>query len=134
MLLRIKIWLQNKLIWITSSYTLGIVFMSLINPNKLPSTSISISDKLLHTLAYAILILLWLSIVNLKSKLKVFFAVFLSLTLFGIILEVLQAWITTYRTADWADVIANTVGLIIGSILFELIRFKQKKPKGQHLL
>lgn len=127
MLHRIRTWLQNSLIWITGSYTLGIVFLSLINPSKLPSTNLNISDKLLHAFAYAILMLLWLNVFHLKNNLKLFFWIFLSLSVFGIILEVLQSWITTYRTGDWADVVANTIGLITGSLLFKLIIFKQKK-------
>lgn len=121
MLLRIRTWLQNKLIWIAGSYTLGIVYLSLINPSKLPSTSVSVSDKFLHALAYAVLILIWLSVFNLKNKQKVFFWVFICLTFFGIILEVFQSLVTSYRTADWGDVLANAVGLILGGLIFKLM-------------
>ncbi|XGA85186.1 VanZ family protein [Polaribacter sejongensis] len=40
---------------------------------------------------------------------------------FGIIIEVLQQTLTTYRTGDYKDAIANTVGILLGFIIFNLI-------------
>jgi VanZ family protein len=36
---------------------------------------------------------------------------------FGMLIEVLQGTLTTYRQPDWADVLANSIGVFIAFIL-----------------
>lgn len=40
---------------------------------------------------------------------------------YGIIIEVLQAWFTTYRQGDILDVLANTAGALLGGLVVKLI-------------
>jgi len=51
------------------------------------------------------------------------------LTLFGIIIEGLQGYVTQSRTPDWIDVFANFIGLIIGIITFKAFEIKLLKNK-----
>jgi len=44
------------------------------------------------------------------------------ISLFGIIIEVLQLTLTDYRAFDWFDVLANTAGVILGLLVFSLSR------------
>jgi glycopeptide antibiotics resistance protein len=50
--------------------------------------------------------------------------------LFGIIIEVLQFTITNYRTGDYFDVIANSGGVMFGSLVFNQL-FKKNSLKKQ---
>lgn len=51
---------------------------------------------------------------------KLFFAWLVAL-LMGSLMEVLQALFTTYRSGHWGDMIANTLGAIVGILLVRYI-------------
>jgi len=80
------------------------------------------TDKLLHGVAYFILTLLWLFyyVVKKSEILKYkwrFFNISVLVIVFGMLIEVLQGTLTTYRQPDWADVLANSIGVFIAFIL-----------------
>ncbi len=79
-------------------------------------------DKYLHFIAYFGLSTLWYFALRDRIQKKVFnFFVSLALILYGIILEVLQSGLTTYRTGDLYDALANTTGVLVGLVLFKRI-------------
>ena len=121
MLKHIKNCLLSNVLLIALTITLSIVFLSLFNTNRLPQTSIKVSDKLLHALAYLVLFWGWMAVFRKSKTLKTAFSLFLVLLFFGIIIELLQGNLTAYRTADWKDVVANTTGLVLGFISFRPI-------------
>jgi VanZ family protein len=43
-----------------------------------------------------------------------------SIIAFGIIIEYLQLYLTDYRSFDWWDVLANSVGVFLGITAFSL--------------
>jgi len=118
MLKLIKNWLQDKAVYIAVIITVTIVFLSLLNPSSIPTPSIHVSDKIMHTFAYFSLMLSWKFVFNKRRELRISIIIFFLLFLFGIVLELLQASLTTYRTADWRDVIANTIGLLMGLLMY----------------
>jgi len=91
---------------------------------------------MLHGLAYFILTLLWLFYYlmkksgNLNHKQK-FFNISVLVIVFGMLIEVLQGTLTNYRQPDWADVLANSIGVFV-AFLFCIVflnflkRIKQK--------
>ena len=95
-----------------------IITLSLINTKSLASTNIKVSDKVMHAGAYLILIWSWLHVFS-KKKQRI--PILVILIFFGILLEVLQGILTNYRTADWQDVIANIIGLVVGLISFKKV-------------
>lgn len=118
MLKTIKNLLERSAYVISILITCLITYLSLSPLTEL-NIEITVSDKLLHSLAYFILTLSWLFAIksshsNFKIKLQVGFGVFL----FGIILEILQNSLTIYRTGDYIDAIANTLGLVTAIALF----------------
>jgi len=121
MLKLIKNWLQDKAVYIAVIITVTIVFLSLINPSSIPTPSIHVSDKIMHTFAYFSLMLSWKFVFNKRRELRFSIIIFFLLFLFGIVLELLQASLTTYRTADWRDVIANTIGLLMGLFMYPIL-------------
>ena len=85
------------------------------------------SDKIVHLLAYAVFVSLWfLFFYVLKQKKDNFSRALIkscSLALiYGIIIEILQGELTTSRSADFKDVLANSVGILIGMLLVFLAK------------
>lgn len=125
MLKRIKLLSQGNLLIIAISITLGIVYLSLFKP---PKNVIEVDniDKVYHFIAYFTLTFVWL-ITFYKNPSKKLTVTSLCI-LFGIIIEVLQSTLTNYRTADYIDIIANSIGVFIALLFFNFI-FRKKEFK-----
>ncbi|MGY5355215.1 VanZ family protein [Wenyingzhuangia sp. IMCC45467] len=88
---------------------------------NVPNFSVSYTDKFEHVLAYAVISFFWM----LSCKLGKINLSFLSLLLiiigYGIIIEILQMSITSHRTGDLLDVMANSIGVILGYIFLKIL-------------
>lgn len=122
MLKRIKILFKDNMIYIAIVITVAILYLSLA---KLPKTSINIKhiDKGYHSLAYFTLALAWLLSFYQKQEKK--YLIIVLCIILGIIIEVLQACLTIYRTGDYLDILANTIGVLIALFVFNLF-FRKK--------
>lgn len=122
--MHIKNLLQDNAYLIAVSITIFITYLSLDSFSEINIT-IDNSDKFFHSLAYFVLTMSWFYAVEkshsiLRYKIVVAFFVFF----FGILIEVLQSSLTTYRTADYYDILANSFGILIAMVLFNrLLRF-----------
>lgn len=126
MLKIIKNLLERNAYLISILLTISISWLSL-SPLEKYNIHFSTSDKILHALAYTILTLSWVFSIKKAHKsnmLKI--KIGLAICLFGIIIEVLQSNITTYRTGDYLDVLANTIGITLALVIFNRL-FKQFK-------
>jgi VanZ family protein len=109
--------------------TISITYLSLSKVSSIiPVLEIKNGDKYQHLLAYFGMMMSWLFVsqkLNTKriSRLWAVMGVFL----FGVLMEVLQQRLTTYRQADLYDVFANLSGIIIAYIVFEKLVFKEFK-------
>ena len=105
------------------SYTILIVVLSLSPiPRAIPNFKFFEMDKLIHLTMYFILILLWgINLISFKfSLIKILF-----LTIFfGLLIETLQYLLPFGRYFDLGDIVANSVGAIIGIII--LLFYKKK--------
>ena len=119
MLKHIKNWWKDNAFIVAIGTSFGIVFLSLISVNVIPSTGVKVSDKFLHVFAYFILIWSWMVVFREKKTGKPKLILIITLTVFGIILEVLQGQMGVQRTPDWKDVLANVLGLGLGMITFK---------------
>ena len=101
---------------ITIGYTFLLVYLSIGNIHVPDQIQIEFGDKIGHVIAYFGLMILWFSFlyaINGKAfKVSIGFAAIGSI-LFGLLMEFLQVVLTDYRTADWYDVIANSLGVVI---------------------
>jgi len=102
------------------------VFLAILSLSAVPKLNLGLGikagDKYLHFIAYFGLSLMWYF--ALKDRInKKYFKIFVPLCLifYGIILEGLQSGLTTYRTGDIYDAIANTAGVIVALVLFNKI-------------
>lgn len=117
-------------------YTLIISTLSLVPLGKISVGGFNPTDKMLHGFAYFILTVLWLFYYLMKKsgirdyKWK-FFNISALVIVFGMLIEVLQGALTSYRHPDWADILANSIGVLIAFLfcvvfLNFLKRIKQK--------
>ncbi|MBT8296388.1 MAG: VanZ family protein [Gramella sp.] len=116
-------------------YTAAITYFSLIVMNfKVSVAGFDPTDKMLHAGAYLFLAFLWKLYFLFKGSdfkrytsnlMWVAFAAFL----FGMLIEVLQGTLTSYRTPDWWDVLANTTGVVLAVLFFMVMAPTVKKLK-----
>ena len=113
---------RNALILaILATVMIGVLSLSAV-PKLNIGLGIKSGDKYLHFIAYFGLSTLWYFALRDRIQKKLFnFFVPLALIFYGIILEGLQSGITTYRTGDVYDALANAIGVIAGLVLFKRI-------------
>ncbi len=129
---RIVNWLRSNSLLIALAFTIVITILSLVKGEDIPLNTL-VKDKIIHFSAYFILMMVWLfANENIKTPFEKW-KVFLILVLFGIIIELLQGYLTNYRSMDWKDALANALGLLIGSLLYYVTREKNFKKNNQYL-
>ena len=128
----IKNLLERKLyffvgILLTIIITIGSL-ISVKNVIELPP--VNFVDKFLHLLAYFLLTFSWLgAFANTKRFFKKDFFIVLLVFVYGIIIDVLQGTLTTYRQTDLFDLGANLAGIVIAWVFFYLffsIKYRMK--------
>ncbi len=121
MLRDIKNLLERNALWMAILATLAVAILSLGAVPKLNiGLNLKSSDKYLHFIAYFTLCMLWFF--ALRDRLhRYFFRILVpvGLILYGIILEGMQGGLTTYRTADIYDAMANAAGVLGAMFLFD---------------
>ncbi|MCD8304365.1 MAG: VanZ family protein [Prevotellaceae bacterium] len=112
----------------------AVVVASLVPIPETPLEGIPFYDKWAHFLMYAALCLaLWLD--YLRGHPRVRWAVALPLTIVFPIatsggLELAQAYLTTYRSGDWLDFAANSVGVLLATLVMCLYFALRRRGKG----
>ena len=103
--------------------------MNFSNANSiLPDVQIKFLDKIIHFGAYLLLSVLWSSyVITLKSNYLLLS--FVTTLLFAIALEFFQETINPMRTYESLDMLANCIGVVIGTII--VIFFKKHTLKSQ---
>jgi VanZ family protein len=95
------------------------VFLSLVNLGKTLPVGFFNIDKLYHFVAYFVLAFSWcLSLQKRELNVKFMLWIGIAVILFGIILEVLQKYLTDYRTLDYGDALANSAGVLVAVLFF----------------
>lgn len=115
MLKRIKNLFKDKGIYIAIVITVVIALLSLLKLGNQP-ISFNHLDKIQHAIAYFTLTLFWLLAVGKSQKKRLVICVLC--ILYGIIIEVLQRQLTTYRFFDYADMLANGIGALLAGLIF----------------
>lgn len=109
-------------LFIAVVYTIFITTLSLVQLGDLSVGHFSPTDKMLHAGAYFGLSFLWFfyyMLVRPESSYKIGFLKIVGvILLFGMLIEVLQGTLTDYRQPDWADILANTFGVLIAWIFY----------------
>ncbi len=88
---------------------LAIVLVAALLPPIGPQSLVSISDKLLHGITFAVLAL-WFSGQYARHS---YWRLVTGLLAFGLLIEVTQRMLP-YRTAEWMDLLADAAGVAVG--------------------
>lgn len=101
--------------------------LSLMSLKSLPRLEITNVDKIFHTCAYFGLVVIWYlqyfanaAGTEWRARSLLFIGFFA--TVFGILIEVLQGTLTSYRNWDMYDMLANLTGVVLALILLFLLR------------
>ncbi len=111
--------MHNKIIvlFVAVGYSIILAVLSLISNDALPYFGTNYEDKIYHLLAYALLTFLWFKVfIKFKTRKPILLA-FISSIVFGIIIEVLQGEFTVARDASIMDILANSIGVTIVSLI-----------------
>lgn len=105
----------------------AIIFLSLFNPPQTKLDNISNIDKLAHVCMYGGLELtIWFEYLRHHSTLNWIRIVLLGILFpiaLGGLMEITQMELTQGRSGEWADFIADTIGVVVGSVIgFFMIR------------
>ncbi|WP_297762608.1 VanZ family protein [uncultured Muriicola sp.] len=121
------------------SWMVFITVMSLVSFEDNNSLDINIPyfDKLVHFTFYFIASMLGglfgreISKGHI-AKAKVLGISFVGLVLYGIIIEVIQSYMTTYRSGELMDVMANSTGTLLGTLLIMGVFSKRSGLKWEN--
>jgi VanZ family protein len=110
-----------------------ITYFCLTDSSNIPAISIPNIDKIVHFCFHFGFTISWILFFKkeLKGKApddyKAYFISFIFSVFFGITIEVLQSVLTTTRAADVIDILANTIGALVG--VFTAIALKKQIDK-----
>ncbi|MDO3694099.1 VanZ family protein [Wenyingzhuangia sp. chi5] len=121
MLKRIKNLLERNSLFFAISSSVLVLILSLINMEGVPNFNYSYTDKFEHVFAYAVISFFWMLSCKLGKLPVSFFSLFLIIIAYGIIIELLQLSLTSHRTGDLMDVMANSIGVILGFIFLKIL-------------
>lgn len=100
---------------------LAIIILSTIPvPEVKPLEEVPLIDKWVHFLMYAALSAsMWLDrkLLRLPISASCFILMLLLPSLLGGLLELVQAYLTTCRSGEWLDAVADAIGAVIGTVV-----------------
>lgn len=107
-------------------YTIVIGAGSLIHPPQVLEEAPRNSDKLVHASAYFLFCIIWFLYLYLSKQSRTFkralsIAIIWSL-LYGMVIELLQLELTTYRTGDFLDMLANSTGILLAALALHFLK------------
>ena len=120
---------------VTLLLVLAIVLLSMLPmPDMKIGEDIPLADKWTHMVMYGTLTLaIWLEYKRSHQRLnalRLLLFAFLAPIAMGGTLELAQANLTTCRSGEWLDFVANTIGVCIGTALGLLLRVPKKRSAG----
>jgi len=116
------------------AYTLALAIGCLVPMPKVINGAPEDSDKLMHGTAYFFFCLFWFGYLYLFEFKNYTFYKILLITIvwslfFGMVIEILQSELTTYRTGDFWDMLANSTGVLLAVLVLYIMRNGLKRIK-----
>ena len=100
---------------------LAIWVVCLIPIPDIPVKEISFIDKWTHFLMYGTL-----TLVMLRERHAFSWTVLLLPVIQGVLIELAQAYLTTCRSGDWFDALCNTLGVLLGAVIYRgVVRIRE---------
>lgn len=99
----------------------AILFLSLFNPPKTKLDPITNIDKIVHVCMYGGLeLVIWIEYLRHHDNLnwvKILLLGIIFPIVLGGIMEIAQMELTSKRSAEWADFIADSIGVLAGAVI-----------------
>ena len=115
--------------WIALLWTGVVLFLCLVQSDKIPAVNIENLDKVVHAFFHFVFTSLWILFFKTQIKdpdsYKPYIISFLFSVLFGVTIEILQGQYTTTRKEDALDVLANMVGASL-AVFSVILYFKNR--------
>lgn len=119
--------------WFPLFWALSILFLCAIGTEDLPSVGfldLFSFDKFVHAFMFGVLAMTLLVALKRQSRFQLLRkrAIIISLVCsiaYGVLIELLQYFLSTGRSAEFQDLIANTVGSVLGIYFFRLVYGKE---------
>jgi VanZ family protein len=108
---------KKLLLSVAIAYTIALIVATLITLNGVPSLGSSFDDKIYHFLAYVGLAILWITYFKPNKRKYTLSFVFIVVILLGVLLELIQHQLNPNRTYDTYDLMANCLGVTIGTLI-----------------
>jgi len=116
---------KNLYLFFLILFIFFITILSLKESISFASNFVSYIDKIFHVSAYIVLTYLCSRYLILSkpslSLTKTLVIVAIFLTIYGIVIEVLQTVLTENRVGEFEDVLANILGIALGSFIFRYL-------------
>ncbi|SDZ88345.1 hypothetical protein SAMN05443667_101148 [Flavobacterium gillisiae] len=116
--------------WIALLWTGVVLFLCLVQSDKIPAVNIENLDKVVHAFFHFVFTSLWILFFKTQIKdpdsYKPYIISFLFSVLFGVTIEILQGQYTTTRKEDALDVLANMVGASL-AVFSVILYFKNRR-------
>ena len=93
----------------------------------MPDLGSSMDDKIFHVIAYLILSVLWITYIKPFSNKRLITVAILGSIGLGVLMEVMQYLFNPNRSFDVFDMLANTLGVFIGTLIavrYTLLKLK----------
>ena len=105
---------------ITFLLAFAIVLLSLLPvPDVRVTVEVPLMDKWAHMVMYGVLTLvIWLEYIRVHRQMRgrrLLLMAFLAPIAMGGVLELMQAYLTTCRSGEWLDFVANSIGAVVGA-------------------
>lgn len=105
---------------ITFLLAFAIVLLSLLPvPDVRMTVEVPLMDKWAHMVMYGVLTLvIWLEYIRVHRQMRgrrLLLLAFLAPIAMGGALELMQAYLTTCRSGEWLDFVANSIGAVVGA-------------------
>ena len=119
---------KSTLFFIAISWTVLITFLSLVKVGSFGSTiPIPNKDKIVHVVLYFGFVVLWSLYKNTSNYTKKTGIAILCIAIcYGILMELLQ-YFTATRSANFNDVLANSLGAFLGFLFINKIFLNKRK-------
>jgi VanZ family protein len=114
---------KSTYFWLAQFWTLFVAILCLMNGSNLPHIRVNGVDKYVHFSFHFLFAFFWFMYLyknNLQPRIAAQW-VFAGSLIFGILIELAQAFFTVSRNADVFDVLANTIGAFAALSLISLI-------------
>ena len=114
---------ERNFLFFAIVWTVFITVASLVSSSAIPKVNLLWNDKIVHFLFYFFFVVFWSFALHKNFYLKKYsFIIVVFAIVYGIIIEVLQGVLTSSRQADFYDVLANTAGAIVGSVILFVVK------------